>query len=133
VQFGRLSVQFEMTETHVVASQGGAAGADGADGADGGLEDSLASLGKLLDGATADVPGGQQIGLDDLIARLGDQVDRLRELLGKIGGALRARAHGGPDAGGGSGQCGAAAMAVDVHIRALSLTQVSAVDGGGAS
>ncbi|HEY3110843.1 MAG TPA: hypothetical protein VGL23_18945 [Chloroflexota bacterium] len=119
VQFERLHVQLEMSETHVVAGQ--SAGAD--------LDDALKSLGKLLADATS---GSEQanFGLDDLMKRLGEQVDRLHDLLGRIVQALQSQAAEGP--GQSDRRDGAAASAqgvelsFELEIKALSFTRGAA-------
>ena len=101
VQFEKLHVELEMTETHVLARES----ADSAPGSS--LEDGLKSLGKLLSDATR---GSDQrsFGLDDLMKALGDQVGRLHDLLAQITQALQAQAQPRSDDGSAGAPAGAA-------------------------
>jgi hypothetical protein len=133
LQFERLHVEFEMTETHVVVheSAGSTPGR--------GLEESLRALGRLLADATR---GSDQtsFALEDLLEQLGERVDRLRDLLARIGQSLQSRAADRPAGGCASGERpagraagdGAAAraqsvqLAFEVQLKTLSLTRSAA-------
>jgi hypothetical protein len=85
IQFERLHVEFEMTETRVRATESSDAPVGQS------LDESLRSLASLLSQAT-DGRDQTSFGLDDMLAALGEQVDRLHELLAEIGRALEERA-----------------------------------------
>jgi hypothetical protein len=133
VQFERLQVEFEMTETRVVAHES----ADAAPGSS--LEDSLASLGKLLSDATKG-SDKSSFDFDDMLQALDEQVGRMRDLLARIGQALQERA-GRPDGAGDRPGCapaprstGAAGraesfqMSLEVSLKSLLFTRAAAAE-----